>query len=144
MSVEVIKLQQELENEVKDMQNLQKELQKLNEGRQKLIEQQNESELVQKEIDLLEEEAVIYKLSGPILIRQTLTETKNTIKTRIEYIRKEAIKGELLLKDNETKQLEKKNKIVKLQENYYKAVMGPQYAQMMAAQQAQAAQQQPQ
>lgn len=130
---EIAKLQNELETEVKEMQNLQRELQKLNDSRQKLIEQQNESEMVKKEVDLLEADAKIYKLSGPVLISQTLGEAKQVIETRLEYIRKEAIRGELLLKDNENKQLEKKNKIVKLQEHYYKTTMGPQYAQMMAA-----------
>jgi len=84
--------------------------------------------MVKKEIDLLEADAKIFKLSGPILIPQTLGETKSVINTRLDYIKKESIRSELLLKDNENKQLEKKNKITRLQEHYYKTVMGPQYA----------------
>ncbi|EGR34295.1 prefoldin subunit 6, putative [Ichthyophthirius multifiliis] len=135
MSGEVAKLQSQLEIEVKEMQNLQKDLQKLNEGRQRLLEQQNESDLVKKEVDLLEEGANIFKLIGPVLVKQTLQESKQTIEKRLEFIRKEAIKVELLLKDNEQKQHDKKSKIVKLQENYYKTAMGPQYEQALSQQQ---------
>lgn len=134
---ELAKIQTEVEGDVKEMQNLQKELQKLNESRAKLIEQQNESEMVSKEINLLEAEAVIYKLSGPVLIKQSLGEAKQVVQTRLDYIRKESIRGDLLIQNNETKQHDKKIKIQNLQEIYYKIAMAAQQQAQAQAQQQQ-------
>jgi prefoldin beta subunit len=40
-------------------------------------------------MDLLEDDAVIYKLIGPALIKQELGEAKITVDKRLEYINRE-------------------------------------------------------
>mmetsp|Transcript_12708 Transcript_12708/g.10866 ORF Transcript_12708/g.10866 Transcript_12708/m.10866 type:complete len:102 (+) Transcript_12708:65-370(+) len=101
MSAEIY--QSQMEDEVKVLNNLQKDMKKLMESRQKLLEQENETALVKREIDLLENETKVYKLMGPCLIRQDVSEVKTNIGKRLEYITNEAKKVEIILKDNESK-----------------------------------------
>lgn len=39
-----------------------------------------------QELDLLEEEANVYKLIGPVLVKQDLAEANANVRKRIEYI----------------------------------------------------------
>jgi len=39
-----------------------------------------------QELDLLSDGANVYKLIGPVLVKQELTEAKANVKKRIEYI----------------------------------------------------------
>lgn len=119
-----VKIQSEVESEVKELQVVQRDMQKLVDARQKLVEQQNEVALVLKEIELLEEGANVYKLVGPVLVKQSASEAKMNVTKRLEFITKELRKTEELIKANETKQLNYRSKIMKLQEAYYKAVTG--------------------
>ena len=43
-----------------------------------------------QELGMLEEGAVVYKLVGPALVKQELSEAKLTVDKRLEYITKEA------------------------------------------------------
>ena len=40
-------------------------------------------------MDRLDDGAEVYKLIGPVLVRQELTEAKQNVQKRIDYIRKE-------------------------------------------------------
>lgn len=42
--------------------------------------------LAMKELDLLDEEANVYKLIGPVLVKQDLAEARANVKKRIDYI----------------------------------------------------------
>ena len=42
-----------------------------------------------QELDLLEVDAVVYKLIGPVLVRQELSEARQTVEKRLDYISKE-------------------------------------------------------
>ena len=44
---------------------------------------------ISQELDLVEDGAVVYKLIGPVLVKQDLSEAKQTVDKRLEYIRKE-------------------------------------------------------
>ncbi|KAK4556501.1 Prefoldin subunit 6 [Recurvomyces mirabilis] len=87
-------------------QGLQNELTTLVQARQKLEGQFTENESVQKvwkhrkhtkvhfadsmqEFAGLDDDAKIYKLVGPVLLRQETTEAKSTVDGRLEYIGKE-------------------------------------------------------
>ena len=52
----------------------------------KLTQQENENELVLKELKLLEEDACVYKLIGPVLIKQDLDEARSTVEKRLQFI----------------------------------------------------------
>ena len=40
-------------------------------------------------MDILEGDAVVYKLVGPVLVKQDLEEAKQTVEKRLQYITKE-------------------------------------------------------
>ena len=42
-----------------------------------------------QELELLEDDAVVYKLVGPVLVKQDVTEARVTVKKRLDYITKE-------------------------------------------------------
>lgn len=45
--------------------------------------------MVNNELNFLEESDVVYKLTGPILVKQEQTEAKHNIEKRLEFINKE-------------------------------------------------------
>lgn len=55
-------------------------------ARQKLESQQQENKGVKKEFDALAEEANIYKLVGPVLLKQDKTEAVMAVDGRLEFI----------------------------------------------------------
>ena len=55
-------------------------------ARQKLEAQQQENLGVQKEFAKLKDEATIYKLVGPVLLKQDRTEASSAIDGRLDYI----------------------------------------------------------
>ncbi len=65
------------------------EMGKLYEARRKYHEKKAENETVLKEFGYLDESSTVYKLVGPVLTKQDLTEAKQTIEKRLTYISKE-------------------------------------------------------
>ena len=61
-----------------------------------LTEKRQENDLVRQEFALLKEDAVVYKLVGPVLAKQDLSECKNNVQKRLEYIDKEIARQEQL------------------------------------------------
>ena len=64
----------------------QEQLRSLIEQKQKLDSQVNEILMAKEEVDLLEDDAVIYKLIGPLMVPQELKEVKETITGRLKYL----------------------------------------------------------
>ncbi|KAK5114366.1 hypothetical protein LTR62_002618 [Meristemomyces frigidus] len=81
--------QQQLQSLSDQYQGLQTELSSLVQARQKLEGQFTENESVQKEFAGLDEDAKIYKLVGPVLLKQETSEAKSTVDGRLDYIGKE-------------------------------------------------------
>jgi prefoldin beta subunit len=52
----------------------------------KLVGQHNENDMVLKELNLLEDSANVYKLVGPVLLKQDLDEAKSNVEKRLQYI----------------------------------------------------------
>ncbi|KAI6877201.1 hypothetical protein KC360_g9237 [Hortaea werneckii] len=96
-------------------QGLQTELTTLVSARQKLESQQQENKNVQKEFQTLNEEANIYKLVGPVLLKQDSTEAKSTVEGRLEYIDKEIKRIEGSIKDMQEKTEGKKMEMIQIQ-----------------------------
>ena len=65
------------------------ELDGLVEARQKLESQQQENVGVQKEFNSLDDESNIYKLIGPVLLKQEKSEALMAVNGRLEFIEKE-------------------------------------------------------
>uniref|UniRef100_A0A8C0U3I7 Prefoldin subunit 6 n=1 Tax=Cyanistes caeruleus TaxID=156563 RepID=A0A8C0U3I7_CYACU len=79
-------LQKKLQGELEKYQQLQKELGRAVAARQKLETQLTENNIVQEELNLLDDSNTIFKLLGPVLVKQELEEAKNTVGKRLEYI----------------------------------------------------------
>ncbi|KAF1824862.1 Prefoldin beta-like protein [Dissoconium aciculare CBS 342.82] len=99
---------QSLTDEYQDLQN---DLSNLVSARQKLESQQQENQSVQKEFSTLADDATIYKLVGPVLLKQETSEAKSTVVGRLDFIGKEIARIEGNIKDIQTKSEEKKMEV---------------------------------
>jgi len=97
-----LKLKVEFQKALEELQKGQKEVQKCLETRQKLETQLTENTVVKEELDFLEEDALIFKLTGPVLVKQDLLEAKQTVGKRIDYI-----STEIKRQDNTIESIEK-------------------------------------
>ncbi|KAM1045466.1 hypothetical protein EV1_036066 [Malus domestica] len=109
-------LQRELEAKANDLSKIQKDISKNHQVRKKYTIQLGENELVLKELDLLSEDANVFKLIGPVLVKQDLAEARANVRKRIEYISAELKRLDATLQDLEEKQNSKKETILKLQQ----------------------------
>lgn len=96
-------MQAKMQEEVEALQTLQKQSTKALTARQTLDSQLNENQLVKEEMDKLEAGANVYKLIGPALVRQDVTEAQSNVAKRIAYIT-----GELKRQEDALKEIEKK------------------------------------
>ena len=108
-------MQNQMQEEVEKLQNAQKTQQKTLAARQTLDSQLNENKLVKEEMDKLEPDAKVYKLIGPALVRQDVTEAQQNVDKRIEYITGELKRHDETMKDLEKKQDEGREKLQDLQ-----------------------------
>lgn len=67
------------------------ELEGLVDARQKLESQQQENQGVQSEFAQLDDESNIFKLVGPVLLKQDKTEATMAVNGRLEFIEKEML-----------------------------------------------------
>ncbi|KDR85319.1 hypothetical protein GALMADRAFT_234123 [Galerina marginata CBS 339.88] len=82
-------LQPKLQQASVEFQNLQADLSKVIDARQRLEAQLSENELVKKEFTALTPENTVFKLIGPVLVKQDQAEAKNNVDTRLNFIRSE-------------------------------------------------------
>ncbi|KAI9244627.1 Prefoldin [Sporodiniella umbellata] len=107
-----------LEAESKAFQALQKELSQVIETRQRLESQQQENELVNKEFEQLDSESNIFKLIGPVLVKQDRGEAVANVNNRLNLINSEIKRVETQLDDLTKKSETKKQEIAQLQMQY--------------------------
>ncbi|KAF7929924.1 uncharacterized protein EAE97_009521 [Botrytis byssoidea] len=107
--------QQRLQALTEEYQNLQTDLQSSISSRQKLESQQQENKSVQKEFSALSSDSNIYKLVGPVLLKQDKTEAVMAVDGRLEFIEKEIKRVEQAIKDVQDKSDGLKMEIIKLQ-----------------------------
>lgn len=93
-----------LEKTFQEYQHTRSNLAKLVGRKQQLETQLKENETVQKEFQLLSNDANIFKLIGPTLLKQDKNEARSHVKTRLEFIR------------NEIQKLDEELKVLELQE----------------------------
>lgn len=109
-------LQRDLEARANDLSKIQKDIAKNYQVRKKYTIQLGENELVLKELDLLKEDANVFKLIGPVLVKQDLAEANANVRKRIEYISAELKRLDGTIQDLEEKQASKKEAVLKLQQ----------------------------
>ncbi|KAJ9479833.1 Prefoldin subunit 6 [Pseudozyma hubeiensis] len=104
-----------MEAAVTQYQKLQASFQTAVEARQQLDSQLRENEQVAKEFNRLKQDNQVYKLIGPVLVKQDQVEAKTNVDKRIEFIKGEIERVESQIKDLTEKTEKKKVEIVALQ-----------------------------
>ena len=106
----------EVEQEVQKYQALQGEVQELNASRGQFLQQANENELVKQELDLLGDGAPVYKLIGPVLMQQDLDDAKQNVAKRLDFIKGEIEKVDVVIQDKQKAQNEIGEKVMAMQQ----------------------------
>jgi len=117
-------LQMQLENQASALNKIQKDIGKNHQVRRQYTIQHGENEMVQKELELLEDDANVFKLIGPVLVKQDLAEAKANVNKRIEYITAELKRMDATLKTMEDQQNAKRDEVMKLQQRIQAAQAG--------------------
>ncbi|KAL2873026.1 Prefoldin subunit 6 [Colletotrichum sp. CLE4] len=108
-------VQAKLQKLSEEYQALQQELQTTVQSRQKLEAQKQENLGVKEEFDKLKDGEQIYKLVGPVLLKQDKVEAESTVKGRLDFITKEIERHEGLIRDAQGKLEKKKGDIIQIQ-----------------------------
>ncbi|KAF4981848.1 hypothetical protein FZEAL_2427 [Fusarium zealandicum] len=98
-----------------EYQKIQQELQSSVESRQKLEGQKQENLGVQQEFERLQDGETIFKLAGPVLLKQDKFEADNTVKGRLDFIGSEISRFEGQIKESQDKLEKKKGEIIQVQ-----------------------------
>lgn len=82
-------IQKKLQKELEVFNGVQKEYQKAVSLKHQLDSQLNENKAVKEELALLKKDSEVFKLIGPVLVKQDLEEARQNVAKRMEYISKE-------------------------------------------------------
>eukprot|EP00591_Stephanopyxis_turris_P011354 CAMPEP_0195528906 /NCGR_PEP_ID=MMETSP0794_2-20130614/31266_1 /TAXON_ID=515487 /ORGANISM="Stephanopyxis turris, Strain CCMP 815" /LENGTH=139 /DNA_ID=CAMNT_0040660117 /DNA_START=80 /DNA_END=499 /DNA_ORIENTATION=+ len=104
-----------VDSEIAIYRTLQEELSKLRSDQQVLMSQENENQMVKQELDLLDDSANVYKMVGPVLMKNDVDDAKQTVEKRLEFISGEIKKIENNIKKTDTKSTETAKKIQEMQ-----------------------------
>ncbi|CAF0926155.1 unnamed protein product [Didymodactylos carnosus] len=109
-------LTKKLEDEVEKYRHTQNEMKKYVAQQQNLYVTKTENEFVKQEFETLEADATVYKLIGPVLIKQELSEGKETVEKRLVYCDGELKRLTTMIKDTEKKLETHREVIAKIQQ----------------------------
>jgi prefoldin beta subunit len=104
-----MELYRQYEFKLKEIESLDKEQSRIRLGISSFENKKNENSMVKSELALLEEGDIVYKLIGPILVKQDIGEAKLQVDSRLEMIQKEINKLERNYREN-TNKIEEKRK----------------------------------
>ncbi|KAJ6652461.1 hypothetical protein lerEdw1_011497 [Lerista edwardsae] len=113
--------QKRLQAELEKYQQLQKDLSKCMSARQKLEAQLTENNIVKEELALLDASNAVYKLVGPVLVKQDPEEAKATVGKRLDYIGGEIKRYEAQMQDFEKRSEQQREALARLQQEFQKA-----------------------
>ncbi|KAA3678598.1 hypothetical protein P879_01470 [Paragonimus westermani] len=105
-----------LNGEVEKIQGIQKELQKCLQAHRQLSAQLSENDNVKEDLSQLNESNNVYKLVGPVLLKQDLEEARETVRKRIGFISAELKRQDERIKELEKQQEGCRDQITKLQQ----------------------------
>lgn len=103
MLVSFIKQTTTLMSAMDQLTELQKSLQELITSRTKLETQFQENKIVKEEFETLDSESNVYKLIGPVLLKQDKDEAEDNVNKRIEFITSEIESVEKNIKSTQEK-----------------------------------------
>ncbi|KAL3942660.1 MAG: hypothetical protein SGBAC_003179 [Bacillariaceae sp.] len=105
----------EIDSEVEKFKEIQGQLQSVRGDLQTVLGQMTENEMVQKELELVDSSSNVYKMVGPVLIKNSLEDARDTVSKRLEFITAERDRLEAKSKELETKGGEIANKVQQMQ-----------------------------
>lgn len=105
----------EIDAEVAKFREVQQNVQKLRNDLQIVMGQLAENEMVLQELSLLDENANIFKMVGPVLIKNSQEDAKDTVGKRIEFITSEKDRLEKKLADLEKTSVEIAQRVQQMQ-----------------------------
>ncbi len=89
----------------------------MHENLRRLTAQKSENESVLKEFEVLEDDAVVWKMTGPLMVKQDRGEANDNVSKRLDFIKLELEKLEEGIKSKETVFESKREELVKIQVN---------------------------
>lgn len=114
----VEQIQKNYQKEIDEMKKIHKEFKLLQEQRQQLTVQLNENEVVKTELDHIKDNEEVFKMIGKVLIKQDLTEAKQNVIKRMDYIKNELKRIDNSIKVTDMKMEETRAKTIKLQQEF--------------------------
>ncbi|XP_068143345.1 probable prefoldin subunit 6 [Drosophila tropicalis] len=111
-------LYKKMQTEVESYQTLQKSCVKMVKQRALLESQLNENKCVLDELNLLGPDNKVYKLFGPVLVKQELEDSRQNVGKRIEYISKELKSSSDTLENMEKDMLKHREAVAKYQQQW--------------------------
>ncbi|EFN84290.1 prefoldin subunit 6 [Harpegnathos saltator] len=117
----VEEIQKKLQSEVDKLRQVQKDYSKAVNKRQQLDGQLNENIAVKKELDLLKQDNDVFKLIGPVLVKQDLEEAKQNVTKRMDYITAELKRMEDLIATLDKKMDTHREALEKIQQTFQQA-----------------------
>ena len=111
-------LQKKLSQEFDKMKTIQKDLQKAMAAKQTLEGQLSENKIVQEELKFLTPENKVYKMTGPVLVVQTIEEAQQNVEKRIMFITSENKRNDEMIKDLSNKQEKQQEVLQRLQKEF--------------------------
>jgi len=111
----------EIDKEVAKFREIEQQMQKVQKDLQLVIGQQTENEMVQIELNHLNAGDNVYKMVGPVLLKNSLEDAKETVQKRLEFIQAERTRLETKGKDLESKGNAISEKVQQMQTNLQQA-----------------------
>lgn len=109
-------IQKKLQAEIDKYKQVQKDYHKALMKRQQLDGQLNENTVVKEELNLLKPQNQVFKLIGPVLVKQELDEAKQNVQKRMEYISAEIKRIDDVIATLDKKQESHRDNLEKLQQ----------------------------
>lgn len=110
--------------EIAQFRTIQEEVTQLRRDQQTLMGQHTENEMVQQELDLLDSSnGTVYKKVGPVLMKHDLSEAKQTVEKRLEFISAELKRIEKKIKEKEQAAQDKAVKVSEMQKSMQAAAV---------------------
>lgn len=114
-------IQKKLQKELDAFKGVQKDFNKAINQRKLLDGQLNENKAVKDELELIKKDAQVYKLIGPVLVKQDLEEARQNVTKRMEYISKELKRVDDVISTLDKSQESHTKILSKLQQEYQQA-----------------------
>jgi prefoldin beta subunit len=111
----------EIDDEIANFRDVQEQLQRVQNDLQLVMSQMTENEMVQQELALLDTSTNVYKMVGPVLIKNSLDDAKETVSKRLEFITSEKKRLEDKEKELQDRAIAISQKVQQMQQALQKA-----------------------